>query len=112
LYAIPIFDGRKGFEFRRSIFREDINVVIVYISSPVMRVVGEFSVEGIITDRVAALWEQTAAQAGIERDVFMDYFAGCEVGHAIKIGRVKRYAKPRDLQKTYGVRPPQSFLYL
>jgi predicted transcriptional regulator len=111
-YAEAIFDGRKRFEFRRSVFREDISVVIVYMSSPVMRVVGEFSVEGIMTDGVSALWNKTEAHAGIERDTFMDYFAGREVGHAIKIGDVKRYDQPRNLQETYGVRPPQSFQYL
>jgi predicted transcriptional regulator len=111
-YAEAIFDGRKRFEFRRSIFREDVRVVIVYMSSPVMQVVGEFSVEGIITDDVDALWNRTEAQAGIDRHKFMDYFAGRNVGHAIKIGKVKRYGRPQNLQKMYGVRPPQSFLYL
>ncbi len=82
------------------------------MSSPVMQVVGEFSVEGIITDDIEALWDQTEAHAGIERDKFLDYFAGRDVGHAIKIGHVKRYTKPRDIQKIYGVRPPQSFQYL
>lgn len=112
VYAKAIFDGKKRFEFRKSIFRENIRVVIVYMSSPVMQVVGEFSVDGIITDEVDALWGQTEAHAGIERDTFMDYFAGRDVGHAIKIGKAKRYKKPRNLKETYGVRPPQSFLYL
>jgi len=112
LYAKAIFDGCKRFEFRRNIFREDIRVVIVYMSSPMMQVVGEFSVEGIITDCVDALWGRTEAHAGIGREAFMDYFAGREVGHAIKIGKVKRYGQPRNLEATYGVRPPQSFLYL
>jgi len=112
VYAEAIFDGRKRFEFRRNIFRENISVVIVYMSSPVMKVVGEFSVECIITDDVEALWCQTEAHAGIERDAFMDYFTGRDVGHAIKIGNVKRYDQPRNLQEAYGVRPPQSFLYL
>ena len=111
-YAEAIFNGRKKFEFRRSIFREDISVVIVYMSSPVMQVVGEFSVEDIITDDVGSLWHRTEAAAGIGRAKFMDYFSGREVGHAIKIGKVRRYKQPRNLQQTYGVRPPQSFLYL
>lgn len=111
-YAEAIFDGRKRFEFRRSIFREDIRVVVVYMSSPIMQVVGEFSVEGIITDDVGSLWHRTEGQAGIERKKFMDYFVGREIGHAIKIGNVRRYKQPRDLQEIYGVRPPQSFLYL
>src|SRR6516225_10977261 len=84
-YAEAIFTGRKRYEFRRNIFRENIRIVIVYMSSPVMQVVGEFSVEGIITDDVDALWDQTEPHAGIERDAFMKYFAGRDVGHAIKI---------------------------
>lgn len=111
-FAKAIFDGKKRFEFRRNIFRKDISVVIVYVSTPVMQVLGEFRVEGIITDSVDALWDRTEAHAGIERDAFMDYFAGLAVGHAIKIGNVTRYDQPRNLQETYGVRPPQSFLYL
>ena len=69
-YAEAIFSGRKRFEFRRSIFRHDIRVVIVYITSPVGQVVGEFSVEDIITDDVDALWDRTETQAGIYRNGF------------------------------------------
>ena len=112
VYAEAIFAGKKRFEFRRNIFRENIQVVIVYMSSPVMQVVGEFSVDGIITDDVADLWDRTERHAGINRQAFMDYFNGKDKGHAIKIGKVRRYEEPRDLHATYGVRPPQSFLYL
>lgn len=111
-YAEAIFSGKKRYEFRRSIFRENIRVVVVYTSSPVMQVVGEFSVDGIITEDVAELWARTARHAGIDREAFMEYFSGKDKGHAIKIGSVRRYDKPQDLQATYGVRPPQSFLYL
>jgi predicted transcriptional regulator len=111
-YAEAIFSGKKRFEFRRSIFRADIQVVIVYITNPVGQVAGEFSVKDIITDDVNALWDRTEKMAGIDRKVFTEYFAGRDVGHAIVIGNVKRYEQPLNLQKTYGVRPPQSFLYL
>jgi predicted transcriptional regulator len=111
-YAEAIFSGKKRFEFRRSIFRHDIQVVIVYITSPVGRVAGEFRVDDIITDDVDALWDRTETQAGIDRRGFFDYFDGRVVGHAIVIGTVRRYKEPLDLQKTYGVRPPQSFVYL
>ena len=111
-YAEAIFSGKKRFEFRRSIFREDIQVIIVYITNPVGQVAGEFSVKDIITDDIDALWNRTETMAGIDRKVFREYFSGREVGHAIVIGSVKRYEQPLDLQKTYGVRPPQSFVYL
>ena len=111
-YAEAIFDGRKRFEFRRSIFREDVETVVVYMSSPVKQVVGEFRVEGVIADDIDALWDRTESQAGIGRDKFMSYFAGRDKGYAIEIGKVKRYGRPRNLEESYGVRPPQSFLYL
>ncbi len=75
-------------------------------------VVGEFDVKHIISDDVAALWERTRSKAGIDSDVFFRYFAGREVGHAIAIGDVRRYRTPRALGTHYGVRAPQSFLYL
>src|SRR5579871_6775489 len=108
-YAEAIFSGKKRFEFRRSVFRENIRVVIVYITNPVGQVAGEFSVTDVITDDLDSLWDRTEKMAGIDRKVFTDYFAGRDVGHAIVIGTVTRYEHPLDLQKTYGVRPPQSF---
>ena len=112
VYADAIFAGTKRFEFRRSIFRHDIRVLVVYITSPVGQVVGEFSVEDIITDDVGALWDRTESEAGIDREKFFSYFSGRDVGHAIAIGKVKRYRQPLDINAAYGVRPPQSFLYL
>jgi predicted transcriptional regulator len=58
------------------------------------------------------LWKRTHFQAGIERDCYFKYFAGLDVGHAIVIGAVRRYRRARDLSVHYGVRPPQSFLYI
>jgi hypothetical protein len=53
-YAEAIFSGKKRFEFRRAIFKHDIKVVVVYITSPVGQVAGEFKVDDIITDDVDA----------------------------------------------------------
>ena len=111
-YAEAIFAGTKRYEFRRTVFRQDVRVVVVYITNPVGQVAGEFSVENIITDDVDALWDRTESEAGIDREGFFSYFSGRDVGHAIAIGKVKRYREPRDISAAYGVRPPQSFLYL
>lgn len=111
-YAEAIFRGDKRFEYRRAIFRKQVNVVVVYTTSPVCRVVGEFEVKEIITDTVEALWSRTKNSAGIARDHFFDYFSGCDAGYAIAIGAVRSYPEPLDLSLTFGVRPPQSFLYL
>jgi predicted transcriptional regulator len=111
-YAQAIFRGDKRFEFRRSIFRQPVDIVVVYITNPVGLVFGEFAVRHIIKDTVNGLWHRTKATAGIDKERFLAYFAGREYGYAIAVGQTKRYKNPRHIQEHYGVRPPQSFLYL
>jgi predicted transcriptional regulator len=111
-YADAIFRGEKRFEFRRAIFRRPVAVVVVYTTSPVSRVVGEFDIEAIITDTVEGLWKRTKHCAGIDRELFFKYFAGRKLGHAIAIGSVRRYRRSLDLPSNFGIRAPQSFAYL
>ena len=111
-YASAIFRGEKRFEFRRAIFRKPVDIVVVYTSSPVSRVEGEFDIEGVIRDTVEGLWSRTNNFAGIDRDRFFEYFAGRDVAYAIVIGSVRRYPHPLDLSVNFGIRPPQSFVYI
>lgn len=84
----------------------------MYVTSPTCKVAGEFEVRRILSRPISDLWRQTSKYAGIEAKQFFAYFKGRETGHAIAIGKVKEYAAPQDLQATYGVRAPQSFLYV
>lgn len=111
-FATAIFNGEKQFEFRRSIFRRPVRTVVVYVTSPVGLVFGEFDVEGVIHDGVENLWNRTKRAAGIERERFFDYFEGREAGYAIRIGAVRPYDAPFCLTQRFGLRPPQSFAYL
>lgn len=87
-------------------------MVVVYTTSPVSRVAGEFEVESVISDRVQRLWQRTKHCAGIEKESFFQYFAGREIGHAIAIGSVRRYPRSLDISRRFGIRAPQSFAYL
>lgn len=108
-----ILDGTKRFEFRRSIFRcQEVQKVVLYASSPVQMVVGEFDVAEIITMELSALWRRTKQYAGIRRAYFDEYFVGLTNGHALAVERFRRYRCPLHLQHFGISRPPQSFLYL
>ena len=111
-YAEAIFRGEKRFEFRRAIFRKAVDVVVVYTTSPTSLVVGEFDVTEIISDSVEELWSRTSQYAGIDEELFFNYFKGRGVGHAISIGNIRKYKKPLDLASTFGIRAPQSFVYI
>ena len=111
-YAHAIFRGEKHFEFRRSIFRQPVDVIVVYMTNPVGMVFGEFEVRTIIRDTVGALWNRTKSVAGIDKERFFKYFKGRAHGYAIQVGDIRTYQEPLRLDEHFGVKPPQSFLYL
>lgn len=112
-FAERIFDGSKKFEFRKAIFKnQDIKTVVVYASSPIQKVIGEFEIDSIINDSLADLWRKTKRFAGIDEAFFYQYFAEREMGYAIKIKKTTKYEKPLCLKEDYNLFPPQSFLYL
>lgn len=112
-YADLIFEGTKKYEFRRTIFKNaKIKTIIVYASSPVQKVIGEFEIETILNEDVVSLWKKTKKYAGIDEEYFYQYFDNKEKGFAIKIKNSRKYRKPLCLKKDYNLLPPQSFLYL
>jgi predicted transcriptional regulator len=112
-FAFKIFDGEKRFEFRKVIFKNpDIRTVVVYASSPVQQVIGEFEIDDILSSSPNEIWELTKKYSGISEIYFHEYFENRLVAHAIKIKNTKRYKKPMSLKDDFNVLPPQSYLYL
>jgi predicted transcriptional regulator len=113
-FANAILEGTKTFELRRTVFRNrTVRKIVMYASSPVSLVVGEFIVDGILAFEPKELWALTAKGAGVDQAFFDDYFRGREIGFALKVHHPRRYAKPLRLQEHFGLsRPPQSFCYL
>jgi predicted transcriptional regulator len=111
-FAAGILSGEKKFEFRRVIFAQPVDIIVVYVTVPVKRVVAEFDVRGIVRKPVSMLWDHTRHHAGIDEVYFRAYFHGCEYGYAIEVGDVRVYAEPMCPMEEFGVRPPQSFAYL
>lgn len=111
-FAEKIFEGTKKFEFRKSIFKnKEVETVIVYASSPVQKVIGEFDIEHIINDKLDELWDLTQNYAGITEEYFYDYFQNKEYGFAIKIKKYRKYKIPKNLKEEFNLLPPQSFSY-
>ncbi|MBN2858466.1 MAG: ASCH domain-containing protein [Candidatus Delongbacteria bacterium] len=112
-YANKIFAGTKKYEFRRSIFKNpNIKTIVVYSSSPVQKVIGEFEIETILKTNINDLWNLTEQGSGINKDFFFEYYKGRECGFAIKIKKTLRYEEPLDLKKNFNLTPPQSFVYI
>ena len=111
-FAFKIFNGTKKFEFRKAIFKNNnIKTVIVYASSPVQQVIGEFEIEKIINKDIDSLWALTQEFSGISENYFYQYFANRKDGFAIEIKKTKKYRQPKCLRADYNLFPPQSFAY-
>ena len=111
-FADAIIRGEKKYEFRRSIFARPVDVVLVYATVPVRRVLAEFDVRSIISEALPGLWKRTHQFAGIDSEFFWKYFEGKDYGYAIEIGDVRTYKTPFCPIEELGVYPPQSFVYL
>lgn len=112
-YANKIFNGSKKFEFRRSIFKnKEVTKIIVYASSPVSKIIGEFQIEKILHEDLKSLWNLTKDFSGISEKYYYDYFIGKENGYALEVKKVKLYKEVLCIKETFGINPPQSFAYV
>jgi predicted transcriptional regulator len=112
-FAEKIFDGTKKYEFRRTVFKDPtVKIVVVYASSPVQKVIGEFEIESILNFKLDKLWEKTKEFSGITEKFFFDYFGDKDTGFAIKVKKTKRYKEALCIKDDFHLSPPQSFMYL
>jgi len=112
-FVEKIFAGTKKYEFRKSLFKKSgIKYVIIYASTPIQRVVGEFEIDEILTDEVEIIWNKTKEYSGITEEFYKSYFHNKKKANAIKIGRINKYEKAKTLSE-YNIRlAPQSFCYV
>jgi predicted transcriptional regulator len=87
--------------------------VVLYVTKPVAKIVGEFDLLELVTGTPEAVWNTTKASAGISKSFFLEYYAGRDSAVALSIGEVRRYGTPIEPSEMIeGFVPPQSFMYL
>lgn len=112
-FVEEIVAGRKHFEFRKHGFKKPVRNVYIYASSPVCRIIGEFVLGDIISDKPEELWKKTREFSGISKAFFDDYFSAHDIGYALEIKAFKQYPEPiNPYQKNRKFRAPQSFCYV
>lgn len=107
-----ILYGNKRYEFRKVRCKSNVDVILIYATSPIMRVVAEVEVVEIIEDAPDTVWNLTSEYAGISKHFFDMYYEGKEKAVAYGLGKVKKYSRPKTLSD-FGLRvAPQSFVYV
>lgn len=111
-YVSKIISGEKKFEFRKKIFKKDIEKIYIYSSSPQKQIIGYFEIKHIIKDCPTKLWEKTKDKAGITQEDFERYYKDKDCGYAIEIKKFQElteYLSPYDYYSNF--KAPQSFSY-
>lgn len=111
-YVERIFSGSKKYEFRKRLANKAVGKILMYSTAPIMKVVGEVQIVETISASPTALWESTKKFAGISRDKYREYYKGCKVAYAYRLGQVTRYEPSKELSEFNISSPPQSFIYL
>lgn len=111
-YSQQILQGTKKYEFRRQIAKRTVDEILIYSTSPEMKVIGSVEVIEVISAQPSELWQKTKDVAGINKEKFMNYFFGKKLAHAYKLGKIQNFNPPKSLSD-YGVKTaPQSFVYI
>ena len=78
-----ILNGSKKYEFRKKACKRHVDKILIYSTTPIMKIVGEAEVEDVLVDEPETIWKN-----------------------------VIKYGKPKEL-KDFGVNSaPQSFQYI
>ena len=114
VYAEAILSGKKRYEFRRAIFKNpNVKKAYIYATVPVGKIVGAFTIGGVISGTPKKIWQKCRKYGGISSELFFRYYEGCKTAFAIKIQKVQNFLKPLDpYLKMPNFRPPQSFCYV
>lgn len=108
-FVDKIINGEKKFEYRKKIFKKEIEAVIIYSTKPVGKFVGEFKIKNIINDDPNKVWEETNALSGINYEYYKSYFNNHNTAYALEIEDLVVYENPIDPSEEF--KAPQSFCY-
>jgi predicted transcriptional regulator len=116
-YADLIFAETKTIELRRVCPKVGPgDLVLVYVSSPRMALVGGFEVAGIVSDTPQALCKRWQALSGVKEETFLQYFQGAATAYGILIGSTWQFESATELttlrRRKGGFHPPQSYRYV
>lgn len=113
VYANAILEGVKTVEFRKRVFKKNVDKIYIYSSSPTKMIVGYFTFSNIVEDTPENLWKTFQKVGGINKDDFFEYYKETEKGFGIVIKEVVKFESEKDpIEFIENFTAPQSYVYL
>lgn len=57
-----ILNGSKKYEFRKKACKRHVDKILIYSTTPIMKIVGEAEVEDVLVDEPETIWKKTKAK--------------------------------------------------
>ncbi len=112
-FVDEILSGKKKYEYRKiKAKRNNINKMIIYSTSPIMKVVAEVAIKSILEESPDVIWEKTKHKSGITKEFYNKYYKNKKIAVAYELGEIIKYDKPINLNDIGIDYVPQSFVYL
>ena len=111
-YVKKIISGEKKYEYRRKAAKQNIEKIIIYETTPIIKIVAEAEIADVLKMTPEKLWRETHKESGITKKFFNRYFKGRDLAYAYKLGKITVYDSPVDLSELGIKNAPQSFIYL
>lgn len=113
IYAEAIMAGTKKVEFRKKIFKREVEKIFIYSSMPKKMIIGYFTILEIIEDTPSNIWKEFKEVGGISEKDFFEYYKNTEQGFSIKIDKVVKFKEeiePEEFIEEFCA--PQSYIYI
>lgn len=112
-YVEEIIEGRKIYEYRKCIFKKNVQRVYIYSTYPDKKIVGYFNFSGYIKDTPQNIWEKTKKYSGIDKKSYDEYFDNRSIGYALNIKKFYKFKEPLDPKLIFEqFVAPQSYKYI
>ena len=112
IHAEKILSETKKYEFRKTRCKLPIDVIVIYVTAPIMKVLGGVQVKSVIEELPQIVWEKTQTATGIDLSFFNRYYKDRNKAVAYELGEVTIFPSPKTL-RDYGLKvPPQSYAYI
>ena len=108
-FVNKIISGEKKYEFRRIIYKKEVEKIYIYQTLPNSGIIGYFTPGRIIKDTPANLWNNLKDISGTSEEFFMSYFHDKSEGYAIEIENLVVFEKPLT---DSAIKAPQSYKYI
>ena len=110
-YANAILQRKKKYEVRTRIPNLlEGDIIYMYVTAPISKVVGMFEVDSLILGSPAWLYLMYNKKMCISPNDYANYVGERKIIKLIKIKNVRKFAFPLELKEYHIKRPPQWFI--